>query len=180
MTSPLTMLAEIAFWPITFRITGIVGIVLVVVMVFLAISRIGDLSLEHALRRAGLVAQLRFAVTLQDVRTVVLLRRQLSQENPRLNPWIRIGRAKRRSLVPPAWKRDWQSYLRFPLPRLVRMVALGVIAGLSLGLVWRGTIPMIVVAGVALYLAAYDAAEPTAQEVDHPTRWESYPDSPAA
>ena len=37
---------------------------------------------------------------------------------------------------------------------------------------------MIVVAGVALYLAAYDAAEPTAQEVDHPTRWESYPDSP--
>ena len=178
MTSPMTMLAEIAFWPITFRVTGIVGIVLVVLMVYLAISRIGDLSLEHALRRAGLVAQLRFAVTLQDVRTVVLLRRQLSQENPRLNPWIRIGRAKRRSIVPPAWKRDWQSYLRFPLPRLVRMVALGVIAGLSLGLVWRGTIPMIVVAGVALYLAAYDAAEPTAQEVDHPTRWESYPDSP--
>jgi hypothetical protein len=178
MTSPLTMLAEIAFWPITFRVTGLVGIVLVVLMTFLALSRIGDLSLEHALRRAGLVAQLRFAVTLQDVRTVVLLRRQLSQENPRLNPWIRIGRAKRRSLVPPTWKRDWQSYLRFPLPRLIRMASLGVIAGLSLGMVWRGTIPMIIVAGIALYLAAYDAAEPTAQEVDHPTRWESYPDNP--
>jgi len=178
LTSPLTMLAEIAFWPITFRITGLVGIVLVVLMTFLAMTRIGDLSLEHALRRAGLVAQLRFAVTLQDVRTVVLLRRQLSQENPRLTPWIRIGRAKRRNLVPPAWKRDWQSYLRFPLPRLIRMGSLGVIAGLSLGMVWRGTIPMIVVAGIALYFAAYDAAEPTAQEVDHPTRWESYPDTP--
>jgi hypothetical protein len=178
MTSPLTMLAEVAFWPITFRITGVVGIALVVLMTFLAISRIGDLSLEHALRRAGLVAQLRFAVTLQDVRTVVLLRRQLSQENPRLRPWIRIGRARRRTFVPPVWKRDWQSYLRFPLPRLVRMAALGAIAGLSLGMVWRGTIPMIVVAGVALYLAAYDASEPTAQEVDHPTRWESYPDQP--
>ena len=178
MTSPMTMLAEIAFWPITFRIVGLVGVVLVVAMVYLALSRIGDLSLEHALRRAGLVAQLRFAVTLQDVRTVVLLRRQLSQENPRLRPWIRIGRAKRRSLVPPIWKRDWQSYLRFPLPRLVRMGLLGVVAGLSLGMMWRGTIPMIIVAGIALYLAAYDAAEPTAQEVDHPTRWESYPDQP--
>jgi hypothetical protein len=45
-------------------------------------------------------------------------------------------------------------------------------------MMWRGTIPMIIVAGIALYLAAYDAAEPTAQEVDHPTRWESYPDQP--
>ena len=178
MTSPLTMLAEVAFWPITFRIAGLVGILLVVVVVYLALTRIGDLSLEHALRRAGLVAQLRFAVTLQDVRTVVLLRRQLSQENPRLVPWIRIGRARRRSFVPPIWKRDWQSYLRFPLPRLVRMLMLGAIAGLSLGLMWKGTIPMVIVAGLALYLAAYDAAEPTAQEVDHPTRWESYPDQP--
>ncbi len=177
-TSPLTMLADIALWPITFRAVGVVGLVLVAVVVVLALSRIGDLSIEHAMRRAGLVAQLRFAVTLQDVRTVVLLRRQLSQENPRLRPWLRIGRARRRSLVPPAWKRDWQSYLRFPLPRVVRMVMLGVVAGLSLGLMWRGTIPMVIVAGVALYLAAYDAAEPAAQEVDHPTRWESYPDQP--
>lgn len=178
MTSPLTMLAEIAFWPITFRITGLVGVVLVVLLVVLAMRRIGDLSLEHALRRAGLVAQLRFAVTLQDVRTVVLLRRQLSQENPRLRPWIRIGRPRKRGLVPPVWKRDWQSYLRFPLPRLIRMLMLGAVAGLSLGLMWRGTIPMVIVAGVALYLAAYDAAEPAAQEVDHPTRWESYPIEP--
>jgi hypothetical protein len=178
LTSPLTMLAEIAVWPITFRITGIVGMLLVALMGYLALARIGDLSLEHALRRAGLVSQLRFAVTLQDVRTVVLLRRQLSQETPRLRPWIRIGRARRRTIVPPVWKRDWQSYLRFPLPRVIRMAALGTIAGLSLGMMWRRTIPMVIVAGVALYLAAYDAAEPTAQEVDHPTRWESYPDQP--
>ena len=148
-------------------------------MVYLALSRIGDLSIEHALRRAGLVAQLRFAVTLQDIRTVVLLRRQLSQENPRLRPWIRIGRAKRRSLVPPIWRRDWQSYLRFPAaPPASAWCLLGVVAGLSLGLMWRGATPMFIVAGLALYLAAYDAVEPIAQEVDHPTRWESYPDQP--
>jgi hypothetical protein len=155
-----------------------VGIALVVLVVVLAFTHLGDISLEHALRRAGLVSQLRFAVTLQDVRTVVLLRRQLSQETPRLRPWIRIGRATRRTFVPPVWKRDWQSYFRFPLPRLVRMGALGVITGLALGVMWRGTIPAVVVAGIALYLAAYDAAEPTAQEVDHPTRWESYPEAP--
>ena len=177
-TSPFTLLADIAFWPIEFRALALFSVVLVGVAVWLGLSRIGDLSIEHALRRAGLVSQLRFAVTLQDVRTVVLLRRQLSQENARLRPWIRIGRLKRKSFIPPTWKRDWQSYLRFPLPRLLRMAMLGAVAGLSLGALWRGTIPMIIVAGLALYLVAYDASEPTAQEVDHPTRWESFPDAP--
>jgi len=177
-TSPFTLLADIAFWPIEFRAIALISIVLVALVIWLGLSRIGDLSIEHALRRAGLVAQLRFAVTLQDVRTVVLLRRQLSQENARIRPWIRIGRSKRKSIIPATWKRDWQSYLRFPLPRLLRMAMFGVIAGLSLGALWRGTIPMIIVAGLALYLVAYDASEPTAQDVDHPTRWESYPDPP--
>ncbi len=59
---------------------------------------------------------------------------------------------------------------------MLRMAVLGVIAGLCLGLMWRGTTPMVVLAGLALYLAGYDAVEPLAQEIDHPTRWESYPD----
>ena len=180
MTNPFGLMARIAFWPIEFQPLALVTLVLVATVVWAGLSRIGDLSIEHALRRAGLVAQLRFAVTLQDVRTVVLLRRQLSQEHPRLRPWIRIGRSSRKGFVPPSWKRDWQGYLRFPLPRLARMVALGVVAGISLGLLWRGTIPMILIAGLALYLVAYDAAEPTAQEVDHPTRWEAYPEAPGA
>jgi len=58
------------------------------------------------------------------------------------------------------------------------MAMLGAVAGLSLGAPWRATIPMTIVAGLALYLVAYDASEPTAQEVDHPTRWESFPDAP--
>lgn len=180
-TSPLTMLAQLAFWPISFRPSAFVGLALVVVMVVLGLRRIGDLSIEHALRRAGLVAQLRFAVTLQDVRTVVLLRRQLSQEVPRLRPWIRIGRSNRaKPIIPVVWKRDWQGYLRFPLPRILRVALLGAVAGIALGLLWRGTIPAILIAGIALYLAAYDAAEPVAQEVDHPTRWEAVPEAPGA
>lgn len=180
LTNPFALLARIAFWPIEFQPLALLPMVLVALVVWAGLARIGDLSIEHALRRAGLVAQLRFAVTLQDLRTVVLLRRQLSQENPRLRPWIRLGRSTGKGFIPVSWKRDWQGYLRFPLPRIARMVGLAVIAGVSLGLMWRGTIPMVIIAGLALYLVAYDAAEPTAQEVDHPTRWESYPEAPGA
>lgn len=177
-TSPLTMMATVAFWPITFSPLGFALIAVVGLTIWLAFRRIGDISLESAMRRAGLVSQLRFAATLQDVRTVVLLRRQLSQERPRAKPWIRLRRGKQKAFIPAVWKRDWQSYLRFPLTRIARMIALAVIAGLSLGFLWRGTIPAIFVAAFALFIAAYDASEPTAQEVDHPTRWESLPDAP--
>jgi hypothetical protein len=174
-TSPLTLLAQVAFWPIEFRSLSLVGIGVAVVVPIIGVIAIPGLSIESALRRAGLVSQLRFAVTLQDVRTVVLLRRQLAQERPRARPWLRLGRGGR---LPAVWRRDWQSYFRFPAVRLFRMVMLAAAAGLALGTVWRGLTPMIVVAALALYVAAFDAAEPIAQEVDHPTRWESYPTEP--
>ena len=177
-TSPLTWLASGALWPVTFTPLAIAGAVLAVVIPVLGVLGIGKLSTEHALRRASLVAQLRFAVTLQDVRTVVLLRRQLSQEKPRTTPWVRIGWGSSTNAVLAVFKRDWQSYLRFPLVRLVRMVVLAAGAGIALGFTWRGTPALILVAGLALFVAAYDAAEPVAQEVDHPTRWESYPEDP--
>lgn len=177
-TSPLSWLASGAFWPIVITPLALIGVAVAVAVPVYGVARIGQLSTEAALRRAGLVAQLRFAVTLQDVRTVVLLRRQLSQEKPRMKPWIRIRRARTKSRVPAVWKRDWQSYFRFPLVRLVRMILVAGLAGIALGVAWRGTPAAIVLAGLALFVAAYDAAEPVAQEVDHPTRWESYPDDP--
>ena len=172
-TSPLTWLASLAFWSLRFSPLAIVAVALVAAAAVLGVLGIGSLSLEAARRRSGLVSQLRFAVTLQDVRTVVLLRRQLSQEKPRARPLIRMRRGGR---IPPIWRRDLRGYLRFPVVRVVRMAVLGAIAGWSIGLMWRGQAPMIVVAGLALYLAGYDAVEPLAQEIDHPTRWDSYPD----
>ncbi len=171
-TSPLTFIAEIAFWPITFEPLAYLGIVFAVAVGAIGVVGIRGISTEAALRRAGLVSQLRFAVTLQDVRTVVLLRRQLSQEKPRRHPYIKMKRGGR---LPAVWRRDWQSILRFPATRLLRMGLLGVAAGVSVGLVWRGVMPMLLVAGIALYIAAYDASEAIAQEVDHPSRWDSYP-----
>lgn len=175
-TSPLSMLASLAFAPLQVNPLAAVGVVLVLVALALALRGLGGLSLEQARRRAGLVSQLRFAVTLQDVRTVVLLRRQLAQEKPRSRPWIRLRRG--RGKLPPTWKRDWQSLLRFPTVRVLRMLLLAVVAGLSVGFTWRGATPAFLVGALALYLAAYDAVEPIAQEVDHPTRWDSFPDDP--
>ncbi len=174
-TSPMTFLAELTFWPIEVQWTALIGVAVAVALPIIGIFQVGGISTEAAMRRAGLVSQLRFAVTLQDVRTVVLLRRQLSQERPRSRPWIRTKRAGR---LPEVWRRDWQCYFRFPLLRVLRMLVLGAAAGLALGSVWRGVTPMVVLAGLALYLVAFDAAEPIAQEVDHPTRWESFPTDP--
>ena len=172
-TSPLTWLGGLAFWSIRVTPIAVVGALLALVIGVVGVLQVGSLSIEAARRRAGLVAQLRFAVTLQDIRTVVLLRRQLSQEKPRNRPWFSIGR---RGRMPAIWRRDWQGYLRFPVARLLRMIALAIVAGLSIGAMWRGATAMFIVAGLALYLAGYDAVEPLAQDIDHPTRWGSYPD----
>jgi hypothetical protein len=173
-TSPMSLLASVAFWSLKFIPLGIIGLLVAGAVIFLGVNGVGNTSLEQARRRAGLVSQLRFAVTLQDVRTVVLLRRQLAQETPRAKPWIKFRRGHGK--LPPVWRRDWQSYFRFPVVRLFRMVALSVVAGLAIGFTWRGTEPAFLIAGIALYLAGYDAVEPMAQEVDHPTRWDSIPE----
>ncbi|MDQ3107255.1 MAG: hypothetical protein M3Q68_05555, partial [Actinomycetota bacterium] len=132
----------------------------------------GGLSLEAAERRGRLVSHLRFAATLQDLRTVMLLRRQLGAEGPRSKPWIRLRPAGRGPL---AWRRDWRGILRWPASRFLRLAGLGVVAGLSTAAAWAGTTPMIAVAGLALFVAGLDAIEGLAQEVDHPDRRDSFP-----
>jgi hypothetical protein len=49
--------------------------------------------------------------------------------------------------------------------------------GVALALrgVWDGTTPLVLLAGIAGYVAALDAIEPLAQEIDHPTMLRSYP-----
>jgi hypothetical protein len=58
---------------------------------------------------------------------------------------------------------------------VARLVLLAAAAGLSMAAAWRGTTPLVIVAGLALFVAGLDAVEPLAQDVDHPDRLESVP-----
>ena len=165
-TSPTTVIGQLALSPLRFRPADLAIVALPVVIALLAFQSIGGISLEQAERRATLASQIRFALTLQDLRTVVLLRRQLTQEQSRSRPWIRFGPlAHGRTLVV---GRDLRGVLRWPSIRLLRVVLLAAGAGASMVGVWTGTTPLILVAALCLFLAGLEALEPLAQDVDHP------------
>jgi hypothetical protein len=172
--APSSTVGMIAVWPLEFRPLGLVPVAIGLALIALGLSGIAGVSLEAAERRTALVGQLRFAVTLQDLRTVLVLRRQLAADLPRSRPWIPALRGPGRARLP-AWQRGWRGVFRWPVPRLVRLAVLAVIAGFSLRGVWGGTTPLVVAAGLALWVAALDAIEPLAQETDHPGRRDAYP-----
>jgi hypothetical protein len=149
-----------------------IGVLAVVLLTAVSISLVGRFSLEALARRSALVSQMKFAVTLQDVRTVVLLRRQLSQEHMRVKPWMKVPRVLRRDVVV---GRGLRSMMHFPLRRIIRMKLLAIAAAGAMVLAWRGTTPMVVPAGLALFVLGLDVVEPLSQEVDQPDRTDALP-----
>jgi hypothetical protein len=81
-TGPLTLLGRLAVWPDHVDLWPLV-LAAATVMLGVGLRRLDGVSLEALQRRSSLVGQLRFAVTVRDLRTVMLLRRQLSQERGR-------------------------------------------------------------------------------------------------
>lgn len=169
--SPTSYLGLLAFWPIDVDPLAVVPAVLAAVLLALGLLWVGGVSLEAAERRTHLVGQLKFAATLQDLRTVIVLRRQLAMELPRVKPWVR----ERSNGRFPIWHRGVRGILRWPLARVGRVVIVSVVAGLALRGVWEGTTPLVVVAGLAMFVAGLDAIEPLAQETDHPGRRDALP-----
>jgi hypothetical protein len=174
--SPATLAGKIAIWPLSFDMWGIAGAVVILLLPVIGIYLCGGTALEAAKRRAGLHAQLRFAATLYDIRTVIVLRRQLAQERSRNKPWIRLPLRKGRRFA--SVRRGLQGLVRWPGTRLIRLLGLGAVAGFACLGAWNGVEPLLVVAGGALFVAALDAVEPLAQEVDHPQLSGSLPLAP--
>ncbi len=178
MTSPLTWLGTLAVDPLGVEPVGALGVAVVAAALLAGFALAGRASLEPALTRARLVSALRFAATVQDIRAVIVLRRQLAHEQPRARPWFRLrtgaptGRAE--------WRRDWQGILRWPGARVGRSLALAVVAGASCGGAVCGTTPLVAVAILATYVVALDAVEGLAQEIDHPDRANDLPIPPGA
>ncbi len=172
--SPLSSVGRLVVWPEGAQPLALLAPLVAVVLLGLGTVLVGGLSVESAVRRTALVGQLRFAVTQQDVRAVVLLRRQLASEHHRRRSWLpRLPRvvADRAPVV----ARDAASVGRWPVRRLVRVVAAALVAAAAARGVWSGTTPLIVVAGLATYLIGLDALEPLAQEIDHPTLADAHP-----
>ena len=172
--SPTALVGRMVVWPLAFAPVALAATGVAVVLAVAGRALLRNLSIEQARRRSTLVGQLRFAVTQQDLRTVLLLRRQLADERSRPRPWVRTptGAFARRF---PVLVRDLQSLARWPVVRIVRVVLLGAAAGLALRGVASGTTPLVLVAGIAAFVAALDAIEPMTQDLDHPTRLGSYP-----
>ena len=174
--SPTEPFGRLVLWPLRFDALGVLPVGVAAVLVVVGLTRVGVVSLEAAERRSTLVGQLRFAATLQDLRTVVLLRRQLALELPRRRPWVPLRVHGSGRL--PIMVRGLRGVLRWPAARAGRLVLLAVVAGAALRGAWTGTTPLVVVAGVAMFVAGLDGVEPLAQEVDHPSRRDSSPFEP--
>lgn len=172
-TSPTAAFGHLVLWPLDFQPMGIAPPMVALVVAVIGLSVVGRVSMEAAERRSTLVGQLRFAATLQDLRTVIVLRRQLAQELPRLRPWFHLR--TRGTGHWPFFVRGVRGVLRWPAARVARLGLLGALAGLALRGVWSGTTPLVLLAGLAVFVAGLDAAEPLAQEVDHPSRRDASP-----
>jgi Family of unknown function (DUF6297) len=173
---PADALGRVALRDVTRGSGDLLSLVAVAALVAIATGVVGRPRVEQLARRGALVSQLRFAVTMQDLRTVVLLRRQLRQERARTRPWVPLPRA--RTAAHPAsaaLRRSVHGMLRTPAARLGRMASLVALAGVAAGAGARGTTPAFVVSGLLLFVLGLDLIEPLSQEIDHPDRTAGLP-----
>jgi len=172
LVGPGDATGDIPLWGERVDASDLLAVAAGIALLALGLLLLGRQSLEAQSRRSALVTQLRFAVTLQDLRTVLIIRRQLSHEQSRRRPWIRI---KRGSGPYAEWRRTLDGILRFPASRVLRILILVVIAGLAGRGILDGTTPLVLVGGLSFFLVGLELLEPLAQEIDHGDRTDSYP-----
>jgi len=194
---PGNLAGRLALWGISQRGIDVIAIVVAVAMAAAALALGGRLRLEPLARRGELVSQLRFAATVQDLRTVVQLRRQLRSEVLRTRQWgqrraparpgaapvtlshhVVVAAPKKTSgagdsaLPKPrpsvVWTRGSRSLRRLPIARLVRIALLAAIAGAG-GVLTYDSSPLfgLLMLG-GLFLVGLECLEPLSQEIDRP------------
>jgi len=185
VVGPADLVGRIALWGIEQRPVDWVAVVVTAALVVAALALCGRLRIEPLARRGELVSQLRFAATVQDLRTVVLLRRQLRSENLRARPWFArshdravrpapqpSGRPKQltTSEVSPSivWHRGGRSLRRLPLARLTRIAAMAAIGGVAATLTVSSSPLFGLLLLAALFIVGLECLEPLSQEVDRP------------
>ena len=169
--TPPSWLGLVAVWPLAPDPLAALAVPAVALVALVGLGGVAGTSVEALDRRAGLVAELRFAAATRDVRSLTRTGHQLAEETPRERPWLRVPRW----LVDPVWRRHLQSLLRWPLARAVRVAALGLAIGGALALIWVGASYFLVVAGALAYVVALEVLEPWSQATDRPDLTDSLP-----
>jgi hypothetical protein len=192
--APGNLAGQLALWGISQRPLDVVAIVVAVVMAAMALALGGRLRVEALARRGELVSQLRFAATVQDLRTVVQLRRQLRSEMMRTRPWgqrrhprrpapTRTARGRTASDTPArehpspfvVWRRDSRSLRRLPVARYVRIALLAAISGVAAALTISASPLFGLLLLGALFFVGLESLEPLSQEVDRPDLTDGIP-----
>ena len=197
ITGPADPAGGVALWGIRVLGIEIVAVAAVVVAMLIALAVGGRLRIEPLVRRADLVSQLKFAATVQDLRTVVLLRRQLRAEQLRVRPWgaptarpipaAAPDPASRPRSVPGravgtpqhaarvVHRRGVASLRRLPASRLSRIALLAALGGIFASLTVSGS-PLLVIGVVgAMFLLGLECVEPLSQEIDRPDLTDGVP-----
>lgn len=171
---PGDALGSLGLWGWRQHPVDLIAVGVVLVLAAAAVALAGRLGAAPLIRRAGLVAQLRFAATMQDLRTVMLLRRQLRGEHARATPWWPV-RARRSGPGAAVWQRDWRGLARYPASRIARLAGLALLAGGAAAVTASGTTPAVLGVAGAWHLFGLDAVESLSQEIDHPDRTDALP-----
>lgn len=189
---PGNLAGRLALWGIDQRPVDVLAVIVAVVMVGAALWLGGRLRLEPLARRGELVSQLRFAATVQDLRTVVQLRRQLRSEVLRTRQWgpvrtplrpapsATVSARRPPRATPPRvgprviWSRGVRSLRRLPFARLVRIALLAAIAGVGGVLTYDASPLFAVLLLAAVFLAGLECLEPLSQEIDRPDLTDGY------
>jgi hypothetical protein len=160
-TSPAWVLG--ASWPLGgFGLPAAAVVAIVAVVATVGVARVGHLSLEKAWRRSGYADQFRLAVGLNDLRTALLVVRRRANEAARLRPWAAVAVGRH-----PVSQRAARSVLRWPVARVLRLMGLAIVTGAAATMVVSTPAAFAVVV-VLVYVGALDAADPLAEELDHP------------
>ena len=174
---PFDQFGSLGLWGWRQHPVDLVAVAITVVAAVVGLALLRRTSLDALARRSALVAQLKFAVTMQDLRTVILLRRQLNQEATRRRPYLRLPDDRRgaRSLTASVWRRGWHGLLRFPVSRLLRMGAVAAAMGVTQAMVIRGTSPAFLATAILGFMLGLEVMEPLSQEVDRADRADALP-----
>lgn len=191
--APGNLAGRLALWGISQRPIDAIAIVVAVAMAAAALVIGGRLRVEALARRGELVSQLRFAATVQDLRTVVQLRRQLRSEVLRTRPWGQRHRPARptpstasgRAAATPGdrampsaavvWRRDSRSLRRLPAARYIRIALLAAIGGIGAALTISSSPLFGLLLLGALFFAGLESLEPLSQEIDRPDLTDGIP-----